>query len=326
MTTEETIWQYLVNSGMTKAGASGMMGNMYHESLLNSRNLETIYESKLKFTDDSYTKAVDSGVYSGFGSDWAGYGLCQWTYPDRKKKLLAYARNLNVSIGDLNMQLSFLINELKESYQKVWSTLIATNDVKTASDTVMVSFENPRDKSDTAKNKRYLKSYSYYEKYKNFPGSKNLKTNEEIAYEVLDGKWGNGNARKINLVSAGYDYSAVQAIVNKIVSEEVVQIINGSIPNAISNNDDKESIKMICKEIKDGEWGEDYESEIESAIASRLSKMSKAQLTYTVESGDTLTYIAKRFNTTIDKIVYDNLETYPELTKDLVRVGWVLKV
>lgn len=41
------------------------------------------------------------------------------------------------------------------------------------------------------------------------------KSNEEIANEVLLGKWGNGQERKDRLTAAGYDYNAVQAIVNK---------------------------------------------------------------------------------------------------------------
>lgn len=41
------------------------------------------------------------------------------------------------------------------------------------------------------------------------------KSNEEIANEVIAGKWGNGTDRKNRLTSAGYDYNAVQDIVNK---------------------------------------------------------------------------------------------------------------
>lgn len=40
------------------------------------------------------------------------------------------------------------------------------------------------------------------------------KTNEELANEVLEGKWGNGEERKQRLTEAGYDYQAVQDIVN----------------------------------------------------------------------------------------------------------------
>lgn len=43
------------------------------------------------------------------------------------------------------------------------------------------------------------------------------KTLEEIAFEVVDGKWGNGDTRKELLTSNGYDYKLVQQIVNQIM-------------------------------------------------------------------------------------------------------------
>lgn len=41
------------------------------------------------------------------------------------------------------------------------------------------------------------------------------KSNEEIADEVIAGKWGNGQERKDRLAAAGYDWGAVQTIVDK---------------------------------------------------------------------------------------------------------------
>ena len=46
------------------------------------------------------------------------------------------------------------------------------------------------------------------------------KTVDELAQEVLDGKWGNGTDRKERLTAAGYDYSAVQAKVNALVKKQ----------------------------------------------------------------------------------------------------------
>ena len=43
-----------------------------------------------------------------------------------------------------------------------------------------------------------------------------LKSCEEIAREVIAGKWGNGNTRKNKLTAAGYDYCAIQKLVNTI--------------------------------------------------------------------------------------------------------------
>ncbi len=43
------------------------------------------------------------------------------------------------------------------------------------------------------------------------------KNNGEIANEVIKGLWGNGNERKQRLTDAGYDYSAIQTIVNNLL-------------------------------------------------------------------------------------------------------------
>lgn len=43
------------------------------------------------------------------------------------------------------------------------------------------------------------------------------KSNEQVAREVLAGKWGNGADRKARLTKAGYNYNTIQAIVNRLV-------------------------------------------------------------------------------------------------------------
>ena len=44
------------------------------------------------------------------------------------------------------------------------------------------------------------------------------KSNEDLATEVIRGDWGNGQDRKNRLTAAGYDYGAVQSIVNQKLS------------------------------------------------------------------------------------------------------------
>ena len=44
------------------------------------------------------------------------------------------------------------------------------------------------------------------------------KSIEELANEVIAGKWGNGQERKDKLTNAGYDYNAVQSKVNEILN------------------------------------------------------------------------------------------------------------
>ena len=45
------------------------------------------------------------------------------------------------------------------------------------------------------------------------------KSYEEIAKEVIAGKWGNGQSRKNKLEASGYNYKEVQKIVNKLLTK-----------------------------------------------------------------------------------------------------------
>lgn len=49
-----------------------------------------------------------------------------------------------------------------------------------------------------------------------YNGTPAKKTNEAIVKEVIEGKWGNGVERKSRLTAAGYDYNAIQKIVNEL--------------------------------------------------------------------------------------------------------------
>ena len=64
------------------------------------------------------------------------------------------------------------------------------------------------------------------------------KSNSEIANEVLAGKWGNGNDRKNALERAGYDYNAVQAEVNNILSPNI-QVARDVIAGKYGNGEDR---------------------------------------------------------------------------------------
>lgn len=164
-TNEKRIWDYLTGKGLSPAGAAGLMGNLYAESGLNPQNLQNTYEKKLGYTDAAYTAAVDSGKYQNFVHDSAGYGLAQWTYWSRKQNLLAFARAAGKSIGDLDMQLDFLFEELSTGYKSVLSTLKTATAVRTASNSVLLNFERPADQSAAVQNKRAGYGQNYYKKY-----------------------------------------------------------------------------------------------------------------------------------------------------------------
>lgn len=165
MNTEEKIWSYLKARGLTDAGAAGLMGNLYAESGLRANNLQNSYEGKLGMADAEYTEMVDKGSYTNFGGDRAGYGLAQWTYPSRKAALLAYAKAAGKSIGDLEMQLDFLMQELSGGYKAVLNALKTATSVRAASDAVLLQFERPADQSETAKVRRASYGQKYFDKY-----------------------------------------------------------------------------------------------------------------------------------------------------------------
>lgn len=163
--TEREMYDYLVKAGMTPAGACGALGNIQAESGAIANNLQNSYEKKLGYMDAAYTAAVDSGTYTGFDTDRAGYGLCQWTYPTRKKNLRLFAKHAGKSIGDAEMQLGFFLKELRESFPAVLAVLKTAKTVQEASDAMLMKFEHPDDQSEATKARRASFGQKYFDKY-----------------------------------------------------------------------------------------------------------------------------------------------------------------
>lgn len=46
-----------------------------------------------------------------------------------------------------------------------------------------------------------------------------MKSNLDVAKEILEGKWGNGADRKKKLTEAGYNYEDIQGIVNALLND-----------------------------------------------------------------------------------------------------------
>ncbi len=161
---EKKIWDTLLAKIGNPFGVAGLMGNLFAESGLRPDNLQNTYEKKLGMSDASYTAAVDNGSYSNFIKDSAGYGLAQWTHRSRKEKLLAFARERGASIGNLDMQLDFLMKELT-GYSSVLKTLRTATSVREASDIVLTKYERPADQSEAAQARRAAYGQKYYDKY-----------------------------------------------------------------------------------------------------------------------------------------------------------------
>lgn len=77
-------------------------------------------------------------------------------------------------------------------------------------------------------------------KYASSGSSTIKKSVTEVAKEVLAGAWGNGDARKNALIAAGYDYAAVQAKVDELVSDTASSL--------------SKSVEEVAKEVIAGKW------------------------------------------------------------------------
>ena len=159
------IWDFLKKEGFSDFGVAGLMGNLDAESALRPNNLQDTYSRSLGLSDVEYTAKVDNGTYTNFVCDSAGYGLAQWTYWSRKENLLNYAKSKKKSIGDLEMQLEFLVKELRTSYKNsVYNILVNATTVQQASDVVLMNFERPANAA-AQKSKRAAMGQVYYDKY-----------------------------------------------------------------------------------------------------------------------------------------------------------------
>lgn len=159
------IWDYFYYKIGNEYGVAGLMGNMKMESNLRSNNMEDGYESKLGFTDVTYTAAVDNGTYSNFATDGVGYGLVQWTWWELKRDLQAFCKARGTSVGDFNSQLDFLYSEFENEFPKVLSALKNAKSVREASDYVLMNFERPADMGTKMQETRANFGMEYYNKY-----------------------------------------------------------------------------------------------------------------------------------------------------------------
>lgn len=86
------------------------------------------------------------------------------------------------------------------------------------------------------------------------PAPDKKKTNEEVAREVIAGKWGNGHTRTQRLYGAGYNPNEIQRLVNKMLDGDKVEA-------------KKKTVSQLAAEVIDGKWGTD---------ADRVARLTKA--------------------------------------------------
>lgn len=100
----KALLEFFTAKGFSLAAASGIAGNIKQESGFNPAIIQGG-----EIADDN----VDIMTLRYSNGDHKGFGLAQWTSPDRKLNLVNYAKQTNRPITDLNMQLGFIWKEMK---------------------------------------------------------------------------------------------------------------------------------------------------------------------------------------------------------------------
>lgn len=149
----EYVWAVVYNQIGNEYGTAALMGNLQSESGIIPYRLQGDFTSSY-YKSINYTNNVNDGTISRseFINDSQGYGLAQWTYYTRKDALYdAWQNSGYASIGDIRLQVSFLLSELQSSFPTVYSALVNATDIRSASDVVLMQFENPADQSEAVK-------------------------------------------------------------------------------------------------------------------------------------------------------------------------------
>ncbi len=141
------------------------------------------------------------------------------------------------------------------------------------------------------------------------------KSIDEVAKDVINGYYGNGQERKDKLSADGYNPIDVQNKVNEIL-----------------NSNNRKSIDEIAREVIDLKWGNGQEryNRLSSAGYNAAEVQNKVNeilgfrntIKYVVQYGDTLEKIANRYKTTVANLVNKNKIQ----NQNLIFVGQVLTI
>lgn len=147
------------------------------------------------------------------------------------------------------------------------------------------------------------------------------KSDEQLADEVIAGKWGDGDDRRNRLANAGYDYDAIQSIVNAKLgasapARQTYTVQSGDTLSGIAARYGTSWQHLA------GLNGLADPNLIYPGQVLTVDGNAPAQQTYTVQSGDTLSGIASAYGTSWQHLADINGIGNP----DVIYPGQVLRV
>lgn len=147
----EKILSFLMGKGLTLAQAAGVIGNFQQEATP-AINPAIIQGGAI--ADDSYTPV--NGV---------GFGIAQWTFTARQGPLVAKAKEMNLPVNKLEVQLEFLWQELNGSHAKSLTSLKASQTPEDAAYVFHRDFEQSNDSESAIRQNRGGPARKVYDQY-----------------------------------------------------------------------------------------------------------------------------------------------------------------
>jgi len=121
-----------------------MLGNWECESGCEPYRVQGDYQAS-RAISKTYVDAITSGRMSEeqFARDGKGFGLAQWTYPQRKRNLYDFALGCMKPIDSCSMQVDFAMWELQNEYSGLLPFLKSAEAIWDATDRICREYERP---------------------------------------------------------------------------------------------------------------------------------------------------------------------------------------
>lgn len=194
---EKTIWKFLYSKIKNPYGVAAVMGNLMAESSMNPAKT-----TGAKAGAPTYVQDADSGKID-FVHDGVAFGLVQWCYWSRKQALYDLAKKQQKSVGDLNVQLEYLWQEI-QTYKTVINAVKNATNIREASDVVMLKYEKPAGKTESAKQKRADYGQKFFDQFADEASKEAFPRNAVIAKTSVNLRSGDGiSFAKLGSVAAG---------------------------------------------------------------------------------------------------------------------------
>ena len=144
MSYHQTIYNLLRSYGLSEAGALGMLGNWECESNCEPYRVQGDFTSN-RTISKAYVNAIECGNLDRerFATDQKGFGLAQWTYPQRKRNLWDAWKSSGRKIDSCELQVEFAICELQNEYYSLLSYLKSAQAIYDCTDRICREYERP---------------------------------------------------------------------------------------------------------------------------------------------------------------------------------------